>query len=132
MAKLNLKLQKTKHVNPSTKQKGYVARVITNGTVGFDEIAAGACENTTLHMFEAKLAFGLCMEEVAKRLKQGCIVDLGPVGKLYPSCQSGWFETAEQLNLSSVKPSLYFRAADEVTAAIKGATLQWVKTEDEE
>ena len=70
------------------------------------------------------------MESVAEMLKQGYIVDLGPVGKLYPSCTSGWVEKAEDLQLSSVTPSLYYRPADEVAAAIKGATLQWAKETD--
>lgn len=65
-------------------------------------------------------------------LKQGYIVDLGPVGKLYPSCSSGWVEKAEVLQLASVTPSLYYRPADEVAAAIKGATLQWAKETDED
>ncbi|MBP3713752.1 MAG: hypothetical protein J6J09_00280, partial [Phocaeicola sp.] len=60
-------------------------------------------------------------------LKQGYIVDLGPVGKLYPSCNSVWVEDAENLQLTSVKPSVYYRASDEVAAAIKGAALRWAQ-----
>ena len=78
------------------------------------------------------MALELCMESVAEMLKQGYIVDLGPVGKLYPSCTSGWVEKAEDLQLSSVTPSLYYRPADEVAAAIKGATLQWAKETEED
>lgn len=56
---------------------------------GYEAIVAEACHNTTLHKAEAKVALELCMENVAEMLKQGYIVDLGPVGKLYPSCISG-------------------------------------------
>jgi hypothetical protein len=38
-----------------------------------------------------------------------------------------WVFGAEYLQLSSITPSLYYRPADEVAAAIKGATLQWAK-----
>lgn len=127
MAKLKLKVTKSSRVNPQTKAKGFAARVITNGTAGYEDIVAEACRNTTIHKAEAKTAFELCMESVAEMLKQGYIVDLGPVGKLYPSCTSGWVEKAEDLQLSSVTPSLYFRPADDIAAAIKGATLQWAK-----
>jgi len=118
-------------VNPQTKINGFAARVITNGTAGYKDIVAEACHNTTLHKAEAKVALELCMESVAEMLKQGYIVDLGPVGKLYPSCTSGWVEKAEDLQLASVTPSLYYRPADEVAASIKGATLQWAKETNE-
>lgn len=117
-------------MNPQTKVMGFSARVVTNGTSGYDDIVAHACRNTTLHKAEAKVGFELCMESVAEMLKQGYIVDLGPVGKLYPSCTSGWVEKAEDLQLSSVTPKLYYRTADDITSAIKGATLQWAKASE--
>lgn len=128
MVKLNLKVVKVNHVNPSSKEKGYSARVITNGTASYDEIVEEACHNTTLHKAEAKMGLEVCMEAVATMLKQGYIVDLGPVGKLYPSCSSGWVATAEELQLSNVVPSVYYRPADEVAAVVKGAKLQWAKS----
>ena len=129
MSKLFLKIQKTKHVNPSTGKKGFVARIITNGTAGFEEIAEDACENTTMHKAEAQLAFGLCIDAIVERLKQGMIIDLGPLGKLYPSCSSGWTATEEELSAERVKPSLNFRPSNELDAAIKSATLQWTNAE---
>ena len=133
MANLKLKIAKSGHINPSTKKKGYVARVLTNGKASVDEIAGIACRNTTIHKAEAKVALELCVEAVAEMLKQGYIVDLGPVGKLYPSCTSTWVEDPEDLILSSVKPSLYYHASEEVAEAIKGASLQWAKPgEDDE
>ena len=130
MAKLKFKIAKTGTINPQTKVMGYSARVITNGTADYDDIVEEACHNTTLHKAEAKVALELCMESVATMLKQGYIVDLGPIGKLYPSCSSGWVEKPEDLQLSHVVPSLYYHAADELTAAVKGATLQWAKAAD--
>lgn len=127
-----MKIVKSGRMNPSTKAMGFAARVITNGTAGFDDIVAEACHNTTLHKAEAKVALELCMESVAEMLKQGYIVDLGPVGKLYPSCTSGWVEKAEDLQLSDVTPSLYYRPSDEVSAAVKGAKLQWAKSSEAE
>lgn len=132
MAIKKLKVQKKGCINPLTKKIGYSARVKTNGTADYDDIVADACRNTSLHKAEAKACFEMCMESVAEKLKQGYIVNLGPVGKLYPSCNSGWVETAEELTLSDITPKLYYRPADDVAAAIKGAPLQWIKISDTE
>ena len=130
MSKLKLRISKSGRINPYTKTVGFSARVITNGTTDYEDIVAEACHNTTLHKAEAKVALELCMESVAEMLKQGNIVDLGPVGKLYPSCTSKWVENAEELTLADVTPKLYYRPADDITAAIKGATLQWAKASE--
>ena len=125
MAKLKLKVERFKHINPSKGKMRYVARVVTNGTANYEDIAMEAGENTTLHQAEMKLAIELFIEEAAKMLKQGYIVDMGPLGKLYPSCTSGWVEKAEDLELSEIKPSLYYRPAEEIASAIRSASLVW-------
>ena len=130
MAQLKLKVAKSGLTNPQTKVMGYIARVITNGTADYEDIALDACRNTTIHKAEAKIAFELCIEIVAEKLKQGYIVDLGPVGKLYPSCTSTWVENADDLKLADITPSLYYRPATEIAAAVKGAVLQWSKATD--
>ena len=132
MATLKLKVSKVSNVNPKTKQKGITARVLTNGTADFSVIAKEAGRNTTMHKAELRMAFELCIDSVADMLKQGYIVDLGPIGKLYPSCTSGWYEKEEDIKLSDVKPSLYYRAGEDVEAAIRGAKLVWAKAEEEE
>lgn len=126
MSKLKLKITRRKQLNLSTKKIGYVGRVLTNGTASYEDIAAEAGENTTLHKAEMKLAIELFIEEAAKMLKQGYIVDMGPLGKLYPSCTSVWTEKAEDLELSDIKPSLYYRPAEEIASAIRSANLVWV------
>ncbi len=59
-------------------------------------------------------------------------MDLGPIGKLYPSCTSGWYETEKDMKLEDVKPGLYYRAGDDVAGAVKSAKLVWAKASDEE
>ena len=132
MAQLKLKIKKSGSKNPVTKQLGFSARVLTNGTAEFDDIVKDAGRNTTMHKAELRMAFELCMDSVTEMLKQGYIVDLGPIGKIYPSCSSGWYEKEEDIKLSDVKPQLYFRAGDEVEGAIKAAKLVWAKAGDEE
>lgn len=132
MAQLKLRVKKAGSKHPVTKQLGFVARVLTNGTADFDEIVKEAGRNTTMHKAELRMAFELCLDTVVESLKQGFIVDLGPLGKIYPSCSSGWFEKEEDMKLTDVKPTLYFRAADDVEASIKAAKLVWAKTSEEE
>lgn len=131
MALLKLKVKKVSQVNPTTKAKGFVARVLTNGTSDFDDVVASAGRNTTMHKAELRMAFELCLDSVTEMLKQGYIVDLGPLGKIYPSCSSGWYEKEEDMRLAAVKPSLYFRPAADVEAAVKGAQLVWAKASDQ-
>lgn len=132
MSQLKLKIKKSGSKNPVTKQLGFSARVLTNGTAEFDDIVKDAGRNTTMHKAELRMAFELCMDSVTEMLKQGYIVDLGPIGKIYPSCSSGWYEKEEDIKLADVKPQLYFRAGEEVEGAIKAAKLVWAKASDEE
>ena len=132
MALLKLKVKKAGSKNPVTKQLGFVARVQNNGTANFDDIVKEAGRNTTMHKAELRMAFELCLDSVTEMLKQGFIVDLGPLGKIYPSCSSGWFEKEEDMKLADVKPQLYFRASDDVEGAIKSATLIWAKASDQD
>ena len=132
MAQLKLRIKKANSKKPITKEPGFVARVLTNGTAEFDDIVKEAGRNTTMHKAELRMAFELCMDSVTDMLKQGYIVDLGPLGKIYPSCSSGWYEKEEDMKLSDVKPQLYYRAGDEVEAAIKSAKLVWAKAGEEE
>ena len=132
MAQLKLRIKKANSKKPITKEPGFVARVLTNGTAEFDDIVKDAGRNTTMHKAELRMAFELCMDSVTEMLKQGYIVDLGPIGKIYPSCSSGWYEKEEDIKLSDVKPQLYFRAGEEVEGAIKAAKLVWAKASDEE
>ncbi len=42
MAQLKLRVKKSPSSNPVTKQMGFVARVLTNGTADFDDIVKEA------------------------------------------------------------------------------------------
>ena len=132
MAQLKLRIKKISSKKPVTKEPGFATRVLTNGTAAFDDIVKEAGRNTTMHKAELRMAFELCMDSVTEMLKQGYIVDLGPIGKIYPSCSSGWYEKEEDMKLADVKPQLYYRAGDDVEAAIKSAKLVWAKASDEE
>ena len=124
---MKLKVERIKHVNPSTRAMGYCTRVVTNGRMGFDEIAERASSNTTVHQAEMRMSLEICMETASEMLRQGYIVDLGPLGTLYPSCNSGWAERAEDLRLERLRPSLFFRPARGLQQAVGGATLQWLR-----
>lgn len=130
MATLKLKLRKTKHIYPGRpSEMGYVARVVSNGTADYATIAEDAAEDTTFNVDEIRAAGGIFCRAAAKLLKQGYIVDLGPIGKLYPSCSSPWHSDASALRISEVKATVNYRPSDDIQAAIAGASLTWAKGE---
>lgn len=126
-----LKIKKVQRVNPKTREKGFSIQVITNGRISYETIAENMCKNTTLNPHEAKLAAGLLIDQVADYLRNGYIVELGDVGTLQPSCSSGWRATEDELTKDMVKPSLFYRPADEIASAIRGAKLAWTNEDDE-
>ena len=133
MAELKLKIKKQlfkRKVEGQTKA-GYIGKVITSGKAGFDEIARESAKNTTLHPKEASLAAELLLEGVCAKLKQCFIVDLGPLGTLYPAVSGKWEEDPKDLALGDMTPRVNYKGSDDIIAAIKGATLSWATEKDE-
>lgn len=120
---MKLKVKKAKSYNVKTQQHGFKAIVVSNGSKSFEEIAKESCRNTTLHAAEAELASKLLIEKIAEYLREGFIVDLGPVGKLRPGCNSKWVATEAEVRKDDVRPHVLFDPSDEVEGAIKAATL---------
>lgn len=131
MAKLTLKVKKIAFKHPVTKTPGFVARVLTNGTESFDDICEIAGMNTTYAQEEIVACAGLMLKAAARQLKNGKIIDLGPLGKLYPSVNGRWVEHEEDLTLNDLTPKVNYRPSDEVDEAIKGASLGWATAKDE-
>ena len=126
-----LKIKKVSQNNPSTGASGYATRVVTNGTMNFDDLAAEAASNTTMHKKEMTAAVGIFLDAVTKYIKQGYIVDLGDLGKLYPSCSGKWTASADGQKKENLTLYVNYRASEDISAAIKGATLTWTNADDE-
>ena len=124
---LKLKIKKAKMVRKidGVKKEGFYGRVITNGTKTWEQIAEEASRNTTVHKAEMKVASELLLDAVTVQLKNGYIVDLGPIGKLYPAVNGKWDENADNLQLSDMKPKVNYKAGADIEAAVKGASLSW-------
>jgi hypothetical protein len=124
---LKLKIKKAKMVRKidGVKKEGFYGRVITNGTKTWEQIAEEASRNTTVHKAEMKVASELLLDAVTAQLKQGFIVDLGPIGKLYPAVNGKWDENADNLQLADMKPKVNYKAGADIEAAVKGAQLSW-------
>ena len=124
---LKLKIKKTllkRKVEGATKE-GYYGRVITNGTKSFEEIVKSSTHGSTLDFREAELACKMMIDGIADAIKQGFIVDLGVIGKLYPAVTGKWDEDSDNLQLSDLKPKVNYKAGEDIAAAVKGATLSW-------
>jgi len=133
MAELKLKIKKcglVRKINDE-KIKGYYGKVITNGKASFDEIARESAKNTTLHPKEASLAAELLLEGVCEKIKNGIIVDLGPLGVLYPAVSSKWEQDPDDLKLNDMQPKVNYAASNGILAAVKGASLSWATAEEE-
>jgi len=131
MAKLTLKVKKIAFKHPQTKKAGFVARVVTNGTETFDDICEIAGMNTTYAQEEIVACAGLMLKAAARQLKNGKIIDLGPLGKLYPSVSGKWVEKEEDLALADLTPHTNYRPSQEIAEAIAGAQIGWATAKDE-
>jgi hypothetical protein len=132
MAKLTLKVKKIAFKHPQTKKAGFVARVVTNGTETFDDICEIAGMNTTYAQEEIVACAGLMLKAAARQLKNGKIIDLGPLGKLYPSVSGKWVEKEEDLALTDLTPHCNYRPSQEIAEAIAGAQLGWATAKDDD
>ena len=127
MANLKLRIKKTvlKKKIEGVTVTGYYGRVLTNGTKGFEEIAKFSCKGSTIDPREAELAAKMLIDGIVENIKQGFIVDLGVLGKLYPAVNGRWDTNADNLSLQDMKPKVNYKAGDDIAAAIRGAQLQW-------
>ena len=130
MSKLTLKVKKIGFKNPNTKQQGFVARVVTNGTEEFSDICEMAGLNTTLSPIEIEAASKLMLQAAARQLKNGKIIDLGVLGKLYPSVSGRWVEKEDDLSLSDLTAHTNYRPSQEIREAIAAAQLGWATDKD--
>ena len=131
MSQMIMKVRKVNAQNPKTQAKGFAARAITNGKQSFADICELAGLNTTMNVAELEAAGKLILQAAARELKNGKIVDLGPIGAIYPAVSGKWAEKAEDLQKSDLTLRVNYRPSDEIDAAIKGAKLAWASAEDE-
>ena len=132
MSQLTLKVKKVNQVNPKTKEMGYAARVVTNGTETFDDLVEYASHNTSLHRVEVSSAAQLILEAASRALKNGKIVDLGPLGRIRPSVLSKWVKDPKTLTKSDLSKSLIYTPSTDIEGAIQSARLAWTNAADEE
>ena len=124
---LKIKIKKCGMVRKieGVKKSGFYGKVISNGTKSFEDIVKASTHGSTLDYREAELACKMMIDGIADSIKQGYIVDLGVLGKLYPAVNGKWDENADNLSLSDMKPKVNYKAGADIEAAVKGATLQW-------
>ena len=124
---LKIKVKKTlfKRKIDGVTVAGYIGRVLSNGTKSFDEIAKYSCKGSTIDPREAELAAKMLIDGIAENLRNGFIVDLGVLGKLYPAVNGRWDTNADNLSLQDMRAKVNYKAGADIEAAIKGAQLSW-------
>lgn len=135
MGDLKLRIKKTllkRKVN-GVVTEGYYGRVITAGTRSFEKLAELSSKNTTVHKAEMKVAAELFLDGCAAALKEGYIVDLGPLGKLYPAVSGPWKQDADDLQLKDMEGKVNYRPSADIQSVVEGAEKSWtVENETEE
>mgnify|MGYP003290973864 CR=1 FL=1 len=134
MANLKLKVKKTKlkrKIN-GVSTLGYYGRVISNGKKSYEQVALESCVNTTVHKAEMKVAAELFLDGIAANLKNGYIVDLGPLGTLYPSVESNWHTDPDDCTLDEQKPKVSYRPSADIKSAISAAQVGWTEEKETE
>lgn len=124
---LKIKIKKNTLVRKidGVKKTGYYGKVIANGKKTFEDIVKASTHGSTLDYREAELACKMMIDGIADSIKQGYIVDLGVLGKLYPAVNGKWDENADNLQLADMKPKVNYKAGDDIAAAVRGASLSW-------
>ena len=84
----------------------------------------------TIDPREAELAAKMLIDGIAENLRNGFIVDLGVLGKLYPAVNGRWDTNADNLSLADMRAKVNYKAGDDIAAAIRGAQLQWTTEEE--
>lgn len=131
---LKLRIKKTlfKRKLEGVTVAGYIGRVITNGIKSFEDIVKASTHGSTLDYREAELACKMMIDGIVDAVKQGYIVDLGVLGKLYPAVNGKWETDPENLSLNDMKPKVNYKAGDDIAAAIRGAQLSWTTEKETE
>ena len=113
MGNLKIKIKKCGMVRKIDGQKvnGFYGKVISHGTKSFEDIVKMSCK--------------MMIDGIVDSIKQGFIVDLGVLGKLYPAVNGRWSTDPDELSLQDMKPKVNYKAGDDIAAAIKGAQLSW-------
>ena len=124
---LKIKIKKNTLVRKidGVKKTGFYGKVIANGTKSFEDIVKQSTHGSTLDYREAELACKMMIDGIADSIKQGYIVDLGVLGKLYPAVNGKWDENADNLQLADMKPKVNYKPGADIEAAVKGASLSW-------
>ena len=129
---LKLRIKKTlfKRKIEGVTQEGYIGRVITNGTKTFEDILKASTHGSTLDYREAELACKMLIDGIADAIKQGYIVDLGVLGKLYPAVTGTWKQDPEELAIGDLTPKVNYKPGDDIAGAVKAARLSWTTEEE--
>ena len=130
--KLRIKKAKLKRKINGVLTEGYYGRVVSNGVKDYEDLVKSASKHTTIHKSEMKLAADLILEEANDWVKQGYIVDLGPLGKIYPSVNGVWHADPDDVLLKEMSPKINYRPSDDIKSAIEGAKLGWVSISDDD
>lgn len=113
---------------PDTIGKFY-AQAQAKGTTSLEELAEKISYSTTMTRGDVKGVLAALEDEIAERLLNGDIVQLGDLGTFRVTLQSTGSETLEDFNVAYIKrANVAFRASNRLKAQLASANFQLVPT----
>ncbi len=120
-----MKFRAVEKVNPRNveAERKFYASIVTNGEFTLDNMAEEIVDFTSLSEADVNAVL-IAVETVAqKKLADGMIVRLGRLGTLYPTLSSDAEDSAEEVNVKSIKSvGVNYRASDKLLKALKDCT----------
>lgn len=131
-SKFSIVRQRLYQIVNGVKTLGYICRALTNGTMKLDDLAEEASLNTSAHKAEVKMNLELALDAAKRGLQNGKIIDLGPLGKIYPTVRSKWKTDPEDLKLEDLHTNVNYKPSEEILSGVHGATLVWASKKDKD
>lgn len=90
--------------------KKYFAQMLSNGTVGFEELCESIAEETALTSADVKACLDRMARILARNLKEGRNVQLGELGSMRIACGSKGSATEREFDAATMmkKPSVVY------------------------
>ena len=116
-------LNRIERMNPLTKAKKWYVALKTITQVKESAVARQIADETTLNRKEAEMAMAQLEKALIANLKTSCSVQLGDWGSFYLTCNSGGFETREEVTAQAVKGlNIRFKPGKALKEALKDAS----------
>ncbi|HPE57864.1 MAG TPA: DNA-binding domain-containing protein [Bacteroidales bacterium] len=126
---MSLKVKAVARKNPLEPASAvkYYATAISSGKVGIDELAQGIANASTMSRADIYGVIVAMVDEIVTQLAEGKIIEMGKLGTLRMTVNSGAAESAEKVTSSLVKKiNVRFRVGADIANKVKSIKVEKV------